>query len=396
MSHRRFGVGVLIAGAMVLGSTTAAAADPLVEVTSFPVGDDSTFISSIAVTPDGSQVFITDLANSAVLAYDTATGTELASIPSVGTSPMDVAISGGLAYVVDSSSADLLLIDLVSHAVSTVPIIVADPPSGAFSIAIGGGFGYILAASARSIVRFELADPAATQFEIPLVDGPISASYPSAVATTTDGSSAYAIDYSAAVIWSIAGAATATPTVTAIEAPAPGAFGFLGDIAIGSNDHAYITNDIGGSPDDNIIDLAIGPDTLEFWPASDSDPSFLAVNAAATRLYTINCACSGATMSEYAIGSLTPLPPNYSVGEDPAAITVSSSGRIFVGTSDGVSVSSIMVFSAPTPPAPELANTGVAIDVGLWGGIALLAVGGALLGHRIRLVRSRPRSSGVD
>jgi YVTN family beta-propeller protein len=93
-------------------------------------------IRDIEITPDGTRLYITQPASNAVLAYDVATATQIASI-GVGNFPQGIAIlpDGSRAYVINTRSNDVSVID-INPASSTYNTVIKTIPVGVSPVSI--------------------------------------------------------------------------------------------------------------------------------------------------------------------------------------------------------------------------------------------------------------------
>ena len=84
----------------------------------------------MAITPDGAFAYVTNSSSNSVSVIDTATETEIATVP-VGSSSPGVAITpdGTKAYVTNNSTNNVSVIDTATNTVSTT-ISVGDAPYG--------------------------------------------------------------------------------------------------------------------------------------------------------------------------------------------------------------------------------------------------------------------------
>ena len=109
-------------------------------IATIPVGVASNGPFWVAITPDGTRAYVTDVNSNtvSVTVIDTATNTVVATIP-VGVGTLQVAITpdGTRAYVTDESSNTVSVIDTATNtAVATIPVgVVANGPNP-FGVAI--------------------------------------------------------------------------------------------------------------------------------------------------------------------------------------------------------------------------------------------------------------------
>jgi YVTN family beta-propeller protein len=86
----------------------------------------------VAVTPDGSKVYVTDLSSNNVSVIDTATNTVVGSPIPVGSQPYGVAVTpdGSKVYVANVGEDTVSVIDTATNTVVGSPITVSSFPAG--------------------------------------------------------------------------------------------------------------------------------------------------------------------------------------------------------------------------------------------------------------------------
>jgi YVTN family beta-propeller protein len=87
----------------------------------------------VAVTPDGTRVYVVNAESHNVSVINTATNTVVSTI-AVGNSPAGIAMSpdGSLAYVTDSGDGTLSIIDTRTNTVLVAPQFTPSGPAGGF------------------------------------------------------------------------------------------------------------------------------------------------------------------------------------------------------------------------------------------------------------------------
>jgi YVTN family beta-propeller protein len=200
-----------------------------------PVGDEP---RAVAVTPDGSKVYVANEFGNSVSVIATDTNTVVATIP-LGNSffPTAVAVTpdGSKVYVANSSEKTVWVIDTHSNTVSGSPILVGEDPE-ALAITPDGSKVYVGNAFDQtvSVIATNTNTVVAT---IPVGNRPFGT-----IAVTPDDSKVYVpLEMSNSV--SVIAAATNTVVATIPVGPSPLAVAVTPD---GSK--AYVTNSNSGGP----------------------------------------------------------------------------------------------------------------------------------------------------
>ena len=179
------------AGSGTIAGTTVSVIDALTSsvIATVPVGSDP---SGLTITPDGARAYVANGAANSVSVIDTGSNTVTATI-SVGREPVGVAISadGRRAYVPNAGSGAVAgttvsVIDTDSNTV-TATIPVGTGPSGV-AVTRDGGRGYVTNGAANSVSVINLVTRKTTR-TIPVGPDPI------AVAITPDGHHAYVTNH---------------------------------------------------------------------------------------------------------------------------------------------------------------------------------------------------------
>jgi YVTN family beta-propeller protein len=155
----------------------------------------------VALTPDGSEAFVTNSQSGTVSVIGTSTGTKV-TLP-VGTTPEQIAVSpqGHAAYVVDSGSHDVRPIDTQSLAEGSGQIVGVNP----YGIAISpdGQSAYVTDSGSAEVIKLTL--PSMTVRSVIPVG-----LHPEGIAITPDGATIYVVN---------SGSSTVTPISTATGTP---------------------------------------------------------------------------------------------------------------------------------------------------------------------------------
>jgi YVTN family beta-propeller protein len=172
----------------------------------------------VAVTPDGSKVYVTNLSGNTVSVIDTVTNTVVTTIP-VGSAPFGVAVTpdGGKVYVTNLSGNTVSVIDTATNMVVGSPIPVGSGPAG---VAITPDGSKVYVTNFNDDTVSVIATASNTVVGVPISVG----QQPYGVAVTPDGSKVYVANFSDATVSVIA---TASNTVVGVP------------ISVGSNPIAF-------------------------------------------------------------------------------------------------------------------------------------------------------------
>jgi YVTN family beta-propeller protein len=272
-----------------------------------PVGDDP---SAVAITPDGQTAYVADSGSNAVSVIDTASGNTVGAPVAAGDDPVAVGITpdGQTAYVVDAGGGTVTPLSVVTGK-AAAPIHLSGPGPGPTDIAIApdGTTAYVTDGANDEIHVLDLTTATDTG-TVPLDAAP------GAVVVSPDGSTVYAVADSA-----IAVIATATDTVSGyISLGSPGTLGVT-SLAItpdGSTLYAAVNSDSGGS----VVPIPTGTDAPGDWITLPGIATAVAFSPDGTTAYVTVAVTTDAlvpvTVSTGAVGSTT------GVGNDPDAVAV--------------------------------------------------------------------------
>jgi YVTN family beta-propeller protein len=198
----------------------------------------------LAVTPDGSRVYVVNTGAGTVSVIDAVTNSTIGGPIAVGLDPFGIAITpeGGTAYVANSSSASVSVISTATNTVVTTVSVGSSPY--AVAVTPDGAFAYVtLLGPPGSVVVIDTASN--TVVGTPIAVGGNS---PQGIAIRPDGAFAYVTSTSDGIVAVIN---TATNTVTTTVTVGSSPFG----IAIAPDGtFAYVANS--GSGDVRAIDLS--------------------------------------------------------------------------------------------------------------------------------------------
>jgi YVTN family beta-propeller protein len=291
------------------GDNTVSVVDPTTGTVdgTIPVGDGP---SGIAITPDGQTAYVADSGSNAVSVIDTASGNTVGAPVAVGDDPVAVGITpnGQTAYVVDEGGGTVTPLSVVTgKAAASIALSGPGPSPTDIAIAPDGSTAYVPDAANDEIHVLDLA----TATDSATV--PLSAS-PGSIVVSPDGSTVYAVAGS-----DIAVIATATDTVSSYVAlGSPGTLDVTA-LAItpdGSMLYAAVNSDSGGS----VVPVPTGTDVPGSWiplpdvaTAVDFSPdgttAYVTLSGSTNALVTV-------TVSTGAVGTAI------GVGNDPDAVAV--------------------------------------------------------------------------
>ncbi len=230
------------------GSTAYVPTDELfpIDVATNTAGSSVPVLSGawgVAISPDGTRVYVTDPSSDNVWVVDTATNTVIAGPIAVGSFPRAIAVtpSGAFTYVVNAFDDSVSVINTATNTVVGVPILVGSNPSG-IAVTPNGSFVYVVNSNSDDVSVISTATNT--------VVATIAGAGGNSIAITPDGTRAYTVD--------AGGTGTAIDTATnTVGAPFPVTAGnYLPDLAIlpdGST--AYVTSD--GNSTSGLVPLSL-------------------------------------------------------------------------------------------------------------------------------------------
>jgi|GEM_PF-844928 len=197
--------------------------------------------SAVAVTPSGSGVYVTGIANNSVTHIDAATGTVVATIP-VGGFPTGIAITpdGTRAYVANNTDGTVTPIDLTTDTPLAAISVGANPD--AVAITPDGRSAYVINQADNSVSVIDVA----TNTVLTTIAG-LSGTL-EGIAINPAGSKAFAVDDT--------GAATPIAIPANTAGPSFPVGNFLTDVAVTPNGATAFAVDDGNTPGLVPIDVA--------------------------------------------------------------------------------------------------------------------------------------------
>ncbi len=411
MRFRRLGVGALIAGAIVLASATPSAAAAPVVIATIDLGSGNQ-LSSLALSPDGSTGYASSLTSERIETFSPASKLGTGGLTVDPGAPQaasfsDVAVGpavGGVypIYGVDDSndalwvwsssgsSVSTTFFDLSagSPTLNTVAIsadgalaIVTDPADDQILVVdLGGGSPAVSAVSGFGLQPWDVAFGPDGRARVTVAGDPATEDDAVVAEFNRIGAAPYFV---LADTIPMDNPSTDPQVVAQYIAIAPDGIGYVTIVDVSDS-----ITDLIGKFDATTLGSPLGT-----FPASDQ-PSALAVSPNSASLYVADCGCATQGLYGYSVpsGSLA-----FSLGivdSEPSGIAVSPDGGT-VYISDLLAGVVYVVDLGLTTVTPTLPPTGSSPAGTLLGAAALLAAGGAFLGYRIRMRRSRARSSGA-
>lgn len=183
-------------------------------VTHIPLTGGNPF--GVAITPDGSKVYVSNVSNGVVEIVDVATNTiDPASPIPVNSGPFDLAITpnGQRLYVVCTGSAMVDVIDLATNTVVDsipIPITLLGAFINAIAITPDGTLAYVGVNIDQKIVPIDLSTNTTKD---PIQFNPAQNQFPTGIAFTPDGTTAFVANQDSNTLVKISGVKTTTPQV---------------------------------------------------------------------------------------------------------------------------------------------------------------------------------------
>jgi YVTN family beta-propeller protein len=285
-------------------STTATVAVTVerIVVAAIDVGDGP---YDLALSPDGTRVYVTNAFDDTVSVIDAATNTVTATI-GVGEGPTGVAVSpdGATAYVTGSNDTVVSVIDTATNTVTAT--ITAGSSTGA-AVSPDGATAYVVEQFGDSVLVIDTATNTVTATIAVGAD-------PTEVAVSPDGSTVYVTNFGPDTVSVID---TATNTVTSTIAVG----GSPLDVAVSPDGTlAYVTK---GDGTVSVIDTATN--TVIASVDVDADPTGVAFSPDGATAYVTNRVDGTVSVIDTATSTVT---ATITVGVEPAKVAVSPDGTL--------------------------------------------------------------------
>ena len=264
--------------------------------------------TDMAVTPDGSRVYLTRRGSDDVRVIDTNTNTVLESSIPVGREPRGIAITpdGSRAYVANLGSDEISVIDLgTDSVVQSIP--TGDRPGG-IVITPDGDRAYVTLWGGQEVVVIDLNTNVITA-------PPIAVPGPQGMAVTPDGRRIYVVLNR---VFSVAVIDTDTNTRVGFQIPVGR---FPGNIAITPDgSRAYVAN----PHSDNVSVIDLATNNVVATVPSGYGPRDLAVTPDGAYVYVVNEFGHYVSIIDVTTNTLTGIPIGLDIGVAgfPAAIAI--------------------------------------------------------------------------
>jgi YVTN family beta-propeller protein len=285
----------------------------------------------VAVTPDGSKVYVAYGDSNTVSVIDTATNTVVGSPITVGGSPFGVAVTpdGSKVYVTNFFDNTVSVIDTATNTVVGSPITVGRGPIGV-AVTPDGSKVYVVNRGSKTVLVIDTATNTVVGSPIPLPDeaGGFSGNFAFGVAVTPNGSKVYVTD---TTINAVSVIHTATNTV--VGSPITVGRFPQGVAVTPDGSKVYVTN----NGDGTVSVIATATNTVVGSPITvGNNPLGVAVTPDGSKVYVTNLGngVSPGTVSVIATATNTVVGPPIIVGVNPFAF--------------GLFIQPVLVFSAQT------------------------------------------------
>lgn len=292
----------------------------------------------IAVTADGSRVYVTNIGDNTVSLIDTATRTSVVAAIPVGLAPMGVAISadGSRIYVANSGESTITVIDTGTHTIVGAPITVGNAPT-AIALSPNGARLYVANSGGNSVSVVDTAANAVIGTPIPVGVNPFG------IAVSPDGARVYVSNVDDDTISVIDAATSAVVGSPIVVGDSP-------ESVIVSHDgrHVYVAN----ADDDTVTVINTATHTVVGAAIAVGDTPFgLALSADGSRLYVTNLAADTVTVINTATN--TTIGDEIAVGATPFQVAVAADGTAYVANLGDNSVSAVGLVSQIAPIADD-------------------------------------------
>jgi YVTN family beta-propeller protein len=270
--------------------------------------------SGVAVSPDGSHIYVANHNGGTVSVIATATNTVTATVV-VGSGPEGVAVTpdGTHVYVTNFSDSTVSVIATARNTV-TATVAVGSGPEGV-AVTPDGTHVYVtnFSDSTVSVIATSTNTVTATV---------TTWSGPEGVAVTPDGTHVYVASSIAFYVSEIATATNADMANIAVGQP-------IGVAVTPDGTHVYVTNSLYGN---TVSVIATATNTVTATVAGESYPYGAAVSPDGTRVYITNNSNNTVSVIATATNTVTAAFP---VGPNPEGVAVSPDGTLVYVTNNG-------------------------------------------------------------
>lgn len=318
-----------IAAVVMLGMALGAASPALADAPPTQTIPVQSFPFRVAVTPNGSQTYVTNLNSGSVSDIDVASNTVKATIL-VGSRPIGIAISpdGTTAYVTNNGDSTVSVIDVASNIVTST-IGGFGSPNG-IAITPNGLFAYVANDNDGSVIILDLATNTVESVRIAV------GNYPYDVSISPNGAVAYVANFGAnsvSVIDLLSNQVTATISV----GRGPDELAFTPD-----SKFAYVAD----WADNNFTKISVIDNATTSIPVGGTQGG-VAVSPDGANVYVTNAWGHSIWVISVASDAITSTIPG---GDEPYSVAFTPNGAAYVANISDNTVTSI----APMNRAPEI------------------------------------------
>ncbi|SCK31427.1 IPT/TIG domain-containing protein [Streptomyces sp. WMMB 322] len=260
--------------------------------------------AGVALTPDGSKVYVANSSGEEVTVVDAGNNVVTGSLITVGISPYGVAIAGTKAYVPNSTDSTVSVIDTATDTVTDT--INGENFNTPFWVAIAGTTAYVTNAANDTVTVINTATDTVTT----TING-TNFNSPREIAVTPDGTKAYVANNGGTTV-TVIDTGTNTVSGTPITVgTSPYGVAFTPD-----GTKAYVTNEGGNSV--SVIDTSDNTVITTITDAGFNEPRGVAVTPDGSKVYVANYGGSTVSVIDTSDNSVT----TTTVGNNPFGVAI--------------------------------------------------------------------------